>query len=95
MSDRKFINEDGSIKDDILAMQQAAVATSTEDHGIDEQLVEELISETAEKGYVIVHELMSKQFLASLKEEVLPLLQFDGRNEFEGSLRSRTRRPSP
>ena len=89
MAGRKFINEDGSVKAELLAAQQAAQTASAEFHGVDAQRVESLLEEVRAESYVIIPELMPRDVLESMRTEVLPMLRHDGRNEFEGR---RTRR---
>jgi ectoine hydroxylase-related dioxygenase (phytanoyl-CoA dioxygenase family) len=89
MSDRVFINEDGSVRDEIVAEREAAMASSAERHGVDAAQVDGLIAEVEERGYVIIPELMPRDVLENMRREVQPLLTFTGRNEFEGH---RTRR---
>jgi len=86
---RKFINEDGSVKAELLAAQQAAQTASAEFHGADALRVESLLEEVRAESYVIIPELMPRDVLESMRTEVLPMLRHDGRNEFEGR---RTRR---
>ena len=45
MSERSYINEDGSVKADIIAHQQAALAASAQVHGVEDQYLETLLSE--------------------------------------------------
>ncbi len=89
MAERKFINEDGSVKAELLAAQQAAQTASAEFHGVDAQRVESLLEEVRAESYVIIPELMPRDVLETMRTEVLPMLRHDGRNEFEGR---RTRR---
>ena len=89
MTERKFINEDGSVKADILAARQAEQAASAEFHGVSAQRLESLLEEARAEGYVIIPELMPRDVLETMRTEVLPMLRYDGRNEFEGR---RTRR---
>ncbi len=84
MSDRAYINEDGSIKPEVLAAQQAALAASAAKHKVDADEVNRLMAQVNENGYVIIPELMSPEFMTDLKAQVSPLLTHDGRNEFEG-----------
>ncbi|HEY9036612.1 MAG TPA: phytanoyl-CoA dioxygenase family protein [Pseudomonadales bacterium] len=84
MSDRAYINADGSIKTEILAAQQAALATSAEKRGVDPAQVKALLAEVHDNGFVIIPNLVSKTLMASIKAEALPLMTHDGRNEFEG-----------
>jgi ectoine hydroxylase-related dioxygenase (phytanoyl-CoA dioxygenase family) len=84
MSERSYINADGSVKAEIFQQQQAKLAASAKTHNVDAQRVESLIAEVNEKGYVIIHDLLPMGVMDSIKEEVEPLLTRDGRSEFEG-----------
>jgi ectoine hydroxylase-related dioxygenase (phytanoyl-CoA dioxygenase family) len=84
MPERSYTNPDGSVKADIVAEQEAAAAASARKHNVDEKLVESLLGEVQANGYVIIPELIPGDALAHIKSEVLPLLTYDGRTEFEG-----------
>lgn len=84
MAGNLYIKADGSVKDDILAQQQAALAASAERHGVDKDLVDRLMKEVRENGYVIIKNLVPREQMEAIKQEVLPLLTHDGRTEFEG-----------
>lgn len=83
MSERKYTNPDGTPKVDVLA-----AANAPRDHGVDPKLVDELIDEVRQRGYVIIPELISRQEMAEIKADVSRFMTHDGRNEFEG-LRTR------
>ncbi len=82
MFERSCINADGSVKAEILAEQEAGAAENI--HGVDEALVESLLKEVHAQGYVIIHDLLPKAQVEAIKEEVGPLLTYNGHNEFEG-----------
>jgi ectoine hydroxylase-related dioxygenase (phytanoyl-CoA dioxygenase family) len=84
MSERKYTNADGTVKSNIVAAQEAAAASSTRKHDVDPDLVDRLLEEVHENGYVVIPELVSADEMAALKTETLPLLEHDGRTEFEG-----------
>ena len=84
MSKRLYINEDGTVREDILNEQRAALASSASRHGVDEDLVDSLLDEVGENGYVILPPLFSEDQIAEIKDAVNPFLEFDGRTEFEG-----------
>ena len=86
---RAYVNEDGTIREEIVAEQRAALAASAERHGVDADRVRALLDEVNEQGYVIVHDLIDADVVDRIRTESAPLLEFDGRNEFEGF---RTRR---
>ena len=86
---RAYINEDGTVRDEIVAEQRAALAASAERHGVDADRVQQLIAEVHENGYVIVHDMIGADVIDRIRSETAPLLEHDGRNEFEGF---RTRR---
>ena len=84
MANRLYTNDDGSLKNEPAAGQSADSAAAARRRGVDAQLVEQLLSEVQQNGYVIIPELLPRQAMAELKADVLPLLTHDGRNEFEG-----------
>lgn len=84
MSGRVYTNADGSVKADLAAAQRAEATASARRRNVDPGLVESLLGELDESGYVIVPELVPRETMAGLKAELLPLLQYDGRTEFEG-----------
>jgi len=84
MSAGQYINEDGSVKEDILAMQEFARAMSAKRHGYEQSYIEQLIAEVEENGFVILHNLASKELIETIKRESEPFMQYDGRTEFEG-----------
>ena len=50
MSERKFINKDGSVKVDVLAMQEAQAAANAQAHGIEPERVAELMAHKFMQG---------------------------------------------
>jgi ectoine hydroxylase-related dioxygenase (phytanoyl-CoA dioxygenase family) len=80
----QYINDDGSVKSEILAQQQAMLAASAERHGVDKAYVEQLLKEVHENGYVIIPHMMSREIIDRIKKESEPFLTHDGRTEFEG-----------
>ncbi len=84
MPERAYINPDGSVRSELVAEQEAAAAALVEKRNVDAELVESLLGELHENGYVIVPELLSRGTVESIKAAALPLLEHDGRNEFEG-----------
>lgn len=82
--ERAYINADGSIKGDIIADQKATAAKTSQSHGVDDELVNSLMAEVRENGYVIIKDLMPAEMIEIIKNEVRPLLTYNGRNEFEG-----------
>jgi ectoine hydroxylase-related dioxygenase (phytanoyl-CoA dioxygenase family) len=46
--------------------------------------VASLLGDVREHGYVVIPNLVSQEAMAAVREEVRPLLEYDGRNEFEG-----------
>lgn len=82
MAERKYTNEDGSVKSDIVAAQEAAASAKLRD--VDAGEVDRLLAEVNENGYVVLRDLVSADFMAELKQEIAPLLEYDGRTEFEG-----------
>jgi hypothetical protein len=79
-----YTNEDGSLKNERGAGQASTTADSARRRNVDAKLVESLLSEVHEHGYVIIPELVSRETMAGIKAEVLQFLTHDGRNEFEG-----------
>jgi ectoine hydroxylase-related dioxygenase (phytanoyl-CoA dioxygenase family) len=86
MGERRYVNEDGSLRGGLLAEQRAASAGG---RGVDERRVSSLLTEVHERGYVVIPELLPRETMAAIKDAARPFLTFDGRNEFEGH---RTRR---
>ncbi len=86
---RVYFNEDGTIRAEVAEAHRAGAAAAARERGIDPARLGALLREVHEDGYVIVPELVPREDMARVKEEVLPLLQHDGRNEIEGY---RTRR---
>jgi ectoine hydroxylase-related dioxygenase (phytanoyl-CoA dioxygenase family) len=84
MANRLYTNDDGSLKKLSSTGQSSDAATAAQRRGVDAQLVERLLAEVQQNGYVIIPELLPRQAMAELKADVLPLLTHDGRNEFEG-----------
>ena len=79
-----YSNEDGSLKNERGAGQASTAADSARRRNVDAKLVESLLGEVHEHGYVIITELVSRETMAGIKAEVLQFLTHDGRNEFEG-----------
>jgi hypothetical protein len=84
MANRLYTKDDGSLKNEPVAEHSANAAAAAQGRGVDAQLVERLLAEVQQNGYVIIPELLPRQAMTELKAEVLPLLTHDGRNEFEG-----------
>ena len=57
MSKRLYVKPDGTVREEILAEREAAAAER--DRALDLELVESLLGEVNEKGYVIIPELIS------------------------------------
>jgi len=83
MSERAYTHPDGSFRSAIAEAQRAA-SSGTRREGVDPGQVDALMTEVDERGYVILPELFSREAMLTLKRELLPLLEFEGRNEFEG-----------
>jgi hypothetical protein len=81
---RAYIEADGSVRAELLAQQQAALADSARVHGVDPAEVERLLSVVDEQGFVILHDLISHEVIDRIRRESRPFLEYDGRNEFEG-----------
>jgi len=80
----QYINEDGSVKEDILSAQKEALDSSAARHGVDADYVQQLYDEVMENGYVIIHDLIPQEVVERIREESAPFLEYDGRTEFEG-----------
>lgn len=52
--------------------------------GIDKDYFESLLQPLHENGYVIIENLVSKEAVEEIKEAMLPFMEYDGRNDFEG-----------
>ena len=84
MAESQYINEDGTVKAEILAMQEYAKEISAAKHGYERSYIDKLIAEVEENGYVILHNLISQDIVDNIIKESTPLLIHDGRTEFEG-----------
>lgn len=84
MSERRWINADGSLREETAAERRAARDATSLARGVDAQHVAELLAEVQERGYVIIHDLLSRETMAGIKEAARPFLEYDGRNEIEG-----------
>lgn len=84
MAERRFINEDGTVRPEVIAQQKADAEAAAAAHGIDPERVDALIAEVNEHGYVIIPDVISQDVIDTMKAEVKPMLKYSGRNEFEG-----------
>ena len=84
MKRRAYINDDGTVRAEILAEQEASLADSARRHGVDPERVESLLAAVQEDGYVIVPDLISQELIARIRSESAPFLRYEGRTEFEG-----------
>jgi len=84
MAERTYTHPDGSFRAEIAAAHREAAFAKARERGVDSGRVDALMAEVDERGFVILPELFSREAMAALKEELLPLLQFEGRNDFEG-----------
>ncbi len=84
MADGQYINEDGSVKDEILAMQEAALEASAQRWGYEKPYIDSLLAEVDEQGFVILRDLISQEVMDRIREESAPHLAHEGRTEFEG-----------
>ena len=64
--DNAYINKDGSVKQEILEQQQADLASSANRHNVDPELVDKLLSEVNEQGYVIIHDLIDQETITKI-----------------------------
>jgi ectoine hydroxylase-related dioxygenase (phytanoyl-CoA dioxygenase family) len=81
---RVYTNADGTVCEEVVAVQRATAAATARRRGVDAARVDSLLREVHENGYVIIPELVSREGIERIKGEILPLLQHDGRTEFEG-----------
>ena len=81
---RAFTNEDGTVREEVLAEQEAALAASTRAHGVNPEHLAALLDEVHERGFAIIPDMISPEIIETIRTETEPLLQYDGRNEFEG-----------
>ena len=58
--------------------------TLPERKGVDAAEADRLAEQAKRDGYVILPNLIDVPTMQAIKEEILPLLQYDGRNDFEG-----------
>ncbi len=84
MSPRAYVNEDGSIRSEVLAEQQAQRDELARARGVDPRWVDEILAEVDAQGFVILRDLVSPDVLERIRAESAPYLQYEGRNEFEG-----------
>lgn len=84
MAQGQYINEDGSVKAEILALHELAKEMSAAKHGYERSYIDKLMAEVEENGYFILHNLISKDVVDAIRNESEPFLKFDGRTEFEG-----------
>jgi ectoine hydroxylase-related dioxygenase (phytanoyl-CoA dioxygenase family) len=84
MAERSYINEDGSVRAEILAEREAALAASARAHGVDEGQVESLLAAVQEDGFVIIPDMISQDVIDRIRSEAEPFLAYGGRTEFEG-----------
>jgi len=89
MIERAYINEDGTVRAEVLADQEAARVAAAEARGVDPRQVDALLAAVDEDGYVIVPDLISHEVIQEIRRAAEPFLEYEGRNEFEGH---RTRR---
>ena len=94
MEKRAYINEDGTVKAEIIAQQKSALEHSAQMRGVDGSDIDGLLAQVDELGYVIIPDLISPDVIAQIKTEAAPLLTHDGRNEFEGHKKYLSYRPS-
>ena len=92
MVESQYINEDGSVKAEILAMQQGMLASSCARHGVDPAFIQSLLEQVNRDGYVILRDQISPDVVQLIRKESAPFLTHDGRTEFEGHKTRRTRR---
>ena len=81
---RAYIDEDGTVRPELLREQQAALASSAARRGVDPARVDVLLGEVLENGYVILPDLIGADVIERIRRESAPFLSFDGRTEFEG-----------
>jgi len=84
MSNRAYTNEDGTVRDEVLEKQASARTEAEREYGIDSDHLDSLISTVQEEGYVILPNLLSPEEIETIRREADPLLEHDGRTEFEG-----------
>lgn len=84
MIESHYTNADGSPKASAQALRELRVKQSAEKHGVNESDVHSLMEQVNKSGYVMIPELVTAADMASIKSDVMPLLQHDGRTEFEG-----------
>lgn len=80
----RYINDDGSVKAEIVAMQQLMLEASAKRHGVDKDRVADLLKKVHDDGYVIINNLLNIDQVEKIRQESSPFLAFDGRTEFEG-----------
>lgn len=76
---REMINNE-----DMTQHREQRLASAAEKHGVDASYLAELTETVLRQGYVIIPELVPASEMADIKSRTLPLLEHDGRTEFEG-----------
>jgi ectoine hydroxylase-related dioxygenase (phytanoyl-CoA dioxygenase family) len=84
MAQNQYINADGTVKAEIVAIQELAKELSAAKHGYERTDIDKLISEVEKNGYIILKGLVSKDSVDNIRRESEPFLKYDGRTEFEG-----------
>lgn len=84
MYERQYTNADGTPKDNLAELQALRRANSAQRRGVDESLIQGYMAEVNEQGFVIIPNLVPKAEIDAMKAAVEPMLNHDGRNEFEG-----------
>jgi ectoine hydroxylase-related dioxygenase (phytanoyl-CoA dioxygenase family) len=80
MAQNEYINADGTVKAEIVALQELAAAK----HGYEKSSIDQLMAEVQENGYVILKNIISESIVDKIRKESQPFLIHDGRTEFEG-----------
>jgi ectoine hydroxylase-related dioxygenase (phytanoyl-CoA dioxygenase family) len=84
MNKREYINEDGSVLQDIVNAQEAALEASAKKHGFEKNYIDELMAEVEENGFVIIPDMISQEVVENIRKESASFLEYEGRTEFEG-----------
>ena len=85
MADGMHTHEDGTkVVGNYAANNSGKRKAITSRPGIDKDYVASLLEQLDLNGYVIIENLISPEMAASVKNDMLPFMEYDGRNDFEG-----------
>ena len=80
MIEKKYTDDEGNI---ITRAAKPGDPLITRD-GVDPDVVASLMETVHDQGYVVIPEVIGKEQIQTIKDEMLPMFEFSGRNDFEG-----------